>query len=60
MTQILVEYYKSVHQRGLINFNKFIEHYHFNFKKFIEHHHFKIENLNSFLPLIQPGIFDKH
>ena len=25
--------------------------------EFIEHHHFKIENLNSYLPLIQPGTF---
>ena len=25
--------------------------------EFIEHHHFKIGNLNSFLPLIQPGTF---
>ena len=25
--------------------------------EFIEHHQFKIENLNSFLPLIQPATF---
>ena len=27
--------------------------------EFIEHHHFKIENLNSYLPLIQLGTFSQ-